>query len=235
MMTSVKRRRRDEIIARATIPIRKCHHIVKDVNQFGGSAPKWSIVSSRHDPRPPDPTPGPGHYYINSGIGSVKTGHVIGEKPEIDYRTVTSEIDYRSEQMFPEIRPMTIGTRSRLQYNYTTDEPREPVYLMNSSFTKPYWTMKISERLNERVPDPIPSPSRYNPVNPMLNTGPTFSLPRRGEQYQEVVNNSPGPGSYEVCAPVKSYTRWSERLMVKSNRWHPPENPDARPWKVKRK
>lgn len=231
------KRRRDGTanITRACMPMRKFHYIVKDLNQFGGSAPKWSIVTSRHDPRPTDPTPGPGHYQINSSIGNKKSGPLIGEKPEIDYRTVTSEIDFRTRKTFPEIRPMTIGTRSRLQYGHQSEEPREPVYMMASSFTNPYWRgARITERVPERAPDPTPSPSRYSPINPMLKITPVFSLPRGRDLDIPRIDDSPGPGTYDLSAPVKTYTRWSERLMVKSNRWHPPEKPDARPWRVKR-
>lgn len=223
------------IRTRASMPVRKFHYTVRDLNQFGASAPKWSIVTSRHESRPTEPTPGPGHYQVPSTIGNKKSGHVIGEKSEVDYRTVTSEIDYRSQKTFPEIRPMTIGTRSRLQYGYQTDEVHEPVYMMTSCFTNPYWRgTRITERVPEKTPDPTPSPSRYNPVNPMLKTAPAFSLSRGRDLEPRAVDDSPGPGTYDVSAPIKTYTRWSERLMVKSNRWHPPENPNARPWKVRR-
>jgi hypothetical protein len=58
---------------------------------------------------------------------------------------------------------------------------------------------------------------------------PRAAVPRFGDA---AADDTPGPGAYNLTGEPPRYTRWAERLIRPSKRWHPPEDPTARPWKA---
>lgn len=217
--------------AHLIMPKRRHHFTVTNQFEFGNSTPKWTIGASRHDKRDKDDIPGPGYYRTTEKV--TKFSHIIENRPVTSDRTLTSDLDFRVEREFPKIRPVTIGTRGELVYGEKY-ESHEPVFFVTDTFKKLRWNLcKIGERRPDREPDPVPPPGSYNPVNTWIQNGPMFTIPKAQTRAIEADKaDLPGPGAYELTTPVKSYTRWAERLMVKSKRWHPPDDPRSRPWRT---
>ena len=212
-------------------PLRRHHYVARNDLEFGNSTPKWTIGASRHDSRNNDDIPGPGYYRVVEK--TTKLPHLIENRQERTVRSLTADLEFRVERQFPEIRPMTIGTRKELVIG-EKHESHEPVHFVTDTFKKVQWNcFKIGERRKDPDPDPVPPPGTYDPVNLWINRGPVYTIPKARPRSVEMEKaDLPGPGAYELTTPVKSYTRWTERLMVKSRRWHPPEDPRARLWRT---
>ncbi|OHT12255.1 hypothetical protein TRFO_18065 [Tritrichomonas foetus] len=224
------------IVARSSLGTRKYHFITRDPNRFGSLSPTWTIPSSRQDPRPVVPTPGPGAYEVPPSDHRLAPSFTIKERPSIDYTTVTSNIEYVNKREFPDIRKTTIGTKHPIRYG-DPNIKAEPVAIPN--FDGKWKSYKISERYLPPPPDQIPSPSRYNPNDPSLPTPISYSLPHSEERDVNAVPKEmldiPGPGSYDVVKPVINYTGWAQRLIPKNKRYKPPEKANAeKPWIVKK-
>lgn len=219
--------------AQSIVPMRKFHYVGQDPTKFGQSSPKWTISGGRQEPANAFQVPGPGSY-VQEEIVTKRSGTMSVFRPDRNFQTATSNIDFGTIERFPQQKPVTIGKRDELKY-YVPSQIPEPVYVIPKGLLHDKWkTCRISERVPDRTPDQIPSPSRYDPIHPTIVGSMAHTLPRAKDR-EDLVNDMPGPGSYQLTAPVKTYTRWSERLMVKSNRWHPPPDPNARPWRVKEK
>jgi hypothetical protein len=234
MAAAGHRRRSASTLAAGAQPMRKFHFIVRDLEQFGNFSPKWTITGGRPPPRPPESFPGPGKYPTT--VPSHRYLHTIAERREIDHSTETSNLPYLLQPEFPVIRSMTIGNRGQLQYSDSEKTP-EPVFPPSDVGPRGKWRspmIRISEKPAPNPGDRIPSPWRYDPIDPTQTSVPSVSLPRTKDR---VLNDAPhddvpGPGSYELVPKVHMYTKWAERLMQPSLRWHPPLDPNDRLWRV---
>lgn len=211
--------------------LRKYHFISRNPFEFGNSTPKWTIPSSRHEPRAPYPIPPPGYYTIPEDSGRNTMNHIIQDREDCDYSTITSNIDFTCNRVFPEKKPLHINNRGGIVYSYKS-ENHEPVFVYNTFGGRN--ATRISERMPAPVPDPVPSPTHYNPVHPKMETSVVATIPKAKERdlNKEILkNDTPGPGSYDITESVRPYTNWTSRLRVKSNRYHPPTE-NTRPWDV---
>ena len=222
-------------VARSTLGTRKYHFIAKDPNRFGNFSPMWTIPGGRQEHRPTVPTPGPGTYDISSKQFH-SPSYVIEDRPPIDYRTDTSNIDFYKEHEFPQIKKISIGVRVPLKF-YDPNIKAEPT-LMYSDDDK-WKSYNISERYLPPPPDEVPSPSRYHPNDPGKPRTIFYSWPKAGENEGSDSNSQvleePGPGAYNLAKPVLCYTNWAQSMIPKNKRYIPPEKKNAeKPWIVKK-
>ena len=180
--------------------------VPKEPNSFGNTTPKWTIPSSRHQMRKTDDNPAPGQYDIFSSE-QVTRGHTIQSRHEIRSDSITTNLDYDIDNCDSRSCGPTIGRRDRII---------------------------IGETYKKRVPDPVPSPTRYNPYEYLHDQVPTISLEKSISHPTTISNDNgnPGPGSYQLEKAPVAYSNWTERIRVRSTRWKPPPDPRVRPWQV---
>ena len=222
-------------VARSMLATRKYHFIAKDPNRFGNFSPMWTIPGGRQELKPPLSTPGPGAYDVPSKQYH-SPSYVIEDRPQVDYRTDTSNIDFYNEHEFPQIKKVSIGNKVPLKY-YDPNIKAEPtlVYSDNDKWK----TYKISERYLTPPPDEVPSPSRYHPNDPGKPKSIFYSWPKAQEKdINDFANqraDDPGPGAYNLVKPVICYTNWAQSMIPKNKRYVPPEKKNAeKPWIVKK-
>lgn len=198
-------------------PIRKFHYILKDYTKFGADTPKWTI-----NPRPPtvetviSENPGPGEYEIKAEILDTKLPHIIRPKPQHNYSSLTSKLDYNIPPAFPENNKITIGQKTGQGYITKVESPDfiyvPPRFGSNVS-------TKISERPPEQKPDLTPGPGHYNPSEAKLHV-PTVSMTKPNTAQRKVAfsDNVPGPGSYNILPPLPPAGHWTDKYREKPHR-----------------
>jgi hypothetical protein len=164
--------------------------------------------------------------------------HVIAERRTEKDATITSNIPFVDLHTVPEKRLISIGKRENLKYSWPTDGA-ELVFVPPDVGNHGRWSsvrIKISERKSLSRSEDIPGPCAYNPSDPLLEMAPAFTVPRaKSKTFPDGdVSDIPGPGTYSIEKPLHTYTRWTHKLVPKSNRWHPPVDPNDRMWHVKR-
>jgi hypothetical protein len=160
----------------------------------------------------PAQTPGPGHYEVPRDSVYVPIRyHTIQDRPPTNYRTISSNIDYPTDRVFPTLRPLTIGIRQKLEYFQFDDTPA-PALPQPSPL--PAGGLGIGCRLNRSVLDAeIPPPGRYDPNRKsrpvsvvQMNRGTA-----RGDIWSSTVD-SPAPGTYDPSPPLEKPKHWTVRL-----------------------
>ena len=220
---------------------RKVKYVSSAPDDFGTQSPHWTIPSSRTDPPPPPDYPGPGQYNIKSSIRVNKKnfiGQTIGVRGETKYSTDTSNINIPNIRAFPEIRRRSISELSGRHF-YDLDPTPAPTY------NSPGLELKkktIGARFKEKKPDKIPSPAEYDVKRVDLPSPIYVALPRKEDVYKsrslsydsglgESINDTPGPGAYNVTPELRKPKKWTERLRVHPERYTRPHFEYDRPWK----
>lgn len=221
-------------IASSNFETRKLRYITRDTTRFGASAPMWTIHGGREDGRPPIPTPGPGSYEIPNPPYYGQPAFTIKDRRSYDFTRPVSNLDYAIEHQFPQIRKISIGSRTPLK-TFDPDIKAEPVFVYHKE--KNTKTYKISERYHIPQPDRVPSPSHYSPIDLGQQRTIVYSLPKK-EKFSPVTfseDEDPGPGSYNLIVPLVRYTNWAQSLIPKNTRYKPPEKANPyKPWIVEK-
>jgi len=200
-------------------------------DDFGTSTPHWTIPSSRKDPPPPIETPGPGQYQYSTIEKDSKIPHVISNKEERKYESITSTIDYIDVRVFPKIRPVSMGHITGKHF-YDQPETPPPTYSPPSTLGK---TVAIRQKHPEKEKDPIPGPASYSPQDPQRRSSPCFSFSKTKSRMLPIEKSDdiPGPGAYNVTPTLRKAPRWTEKLRVKPKQFTRPHGDYDRPWSVK--
>lgn len=230
---------------RSAFGARKLHYIVKDINQFGATSPSWTISGSRKDAKPPPDYPPPGHYDVPIEHANKTIPHTIQEREPIDYRTITSNIDYIYNPVFPRKEPIThnyVQTKpegeSKPSFIPPSDSPGPRYYPGEKPARYTYYKQHFigkHEAPKEQLPEITPSSHDYYPVKVSLPRSPAYSFQRivvsDDQQRRNVDTGSPGPGAYNVGPQVRRAPKWTDRLRVYTPKSRPvTSEADNRPW-----
>lgn len=197
-------------------------------DNFGAYSPKWTIPSSRQEPIIKDIFPGPGQYNIPHHSKDYRYPHVIAEREETDYSTLTSRCDLPDNRVYPELKKRTIPPQDGIHYYMPVPVSPPPRYIPPPFGEKK--SLKISERYKEEPYNPAPGPGKYDPNT--LPHVPAYPIPaaRTRSAFDETGPDTPGPGAYNITNQIKKAPRWAERLRVPSKRYKDKERTRERPW-----
>jgi hypothetical protein len=204
--------------ARSSVPKRKTHSIVRDLNQFGCDSPSWTIGASRHPPKPPPDFPSPCHYDIPSDTFQPSRAKTIGDRQWPDYRTVTSNIDLPDLHIFPELAKKTFHQLDGTSYiprscspgpSYGPDDYR-PRFIYTAHIIGSRYRPTMSEWAES------PAPWTYQPGDAHRARSPQFSMPHAPiKRFNETkIESTPGPGAYQVGPAVRKAPKWAAKLRV---------------------
>ena len=169
---------------------------------FGKDAKKITIGCSRRDPRPSQAIPGPGAYNPPSQPLShrLRTG-ISNYRPEKDYTTMTSHIDFREKRIFPEaLHSVRVGERDNYRDWWILNQNPASFYVEKKQIGSDK-THMIQSRHGEPKRDTNPGPGSYEALKSfkMVNdfTRSTHLLmgnERRG--HWMVTEHNPSPADY---------------------------------------
>lgn len=215
---------------RTSVPLRKFHYIIKDYDRFGAGSPTWTISAKGPEEPPPIPTPGPGDYEVPTGLINQNKKYVIFSRPQTNYETVTSNIDYYTPPPL-EPKPAHIGKLTGIDYVPKTNTP-------DFCYVPPPFgsgkTTHIAERHNDKIDNSIPGPGKYSPIYSNLKKAPAFSIVKPDTSHSRTRATEPevlpGPGSYNVEPELPKAPKWTERLRVKPKKQRKDSVSRLTPW-----
>lgn len=211
---------------------RKQHYIVRDLTRFGADAPSWTIGGSRRPDKPPPDFPSPDHYDVPLNPCYKKLSHTIQERELMDYRTITSDIDFIDRKEITNVKNATIGSLDGTSFIPKSHSPAPSYHPDDYKPKHNYKQHVIEKKYAPEKRDVIPSPQDYHPTDINRPNTPCYSLPRAPIKRfsDEIKSEVPGPGSYNVGPQVKRAPRWSERLRVMPNKYKRPDKIVIKPW-----
>ena len=199
---------------------RNTRYIAKDNTRFGSDAPSWTIAAGRPEESKPQLCPGPGEYEVPINPFDYKLKHKITQRREIDFGTITSNIEfYMPPPAIENSKPIHIGCLTGSNFVPKNDTP-DPVYIPPSFGSDIKITIK--GRIKAPHSDNIPGPGFYNPIYCNLERSPMFAIngpSTYGKRaFSAVSESTPGPGQYDVLPQLKPIRNWTEKIRVKSRR-----------------
>ena len=179
-----------------------------DPNAFGKDGIKWTIGSSRKDAREYEASPGPARYDIFSFPPSTPA-YSISPRREMDYRTITSNIETPCLRSYPKISRKTIGVKLDTNHWPGADSP-SCCYTLPQAMEKP--KIKIGTRPSERVRLVTPGPGHYSP-RVVTTSAKMVTMPKHSvrDLFGSSVKN-PGPGQYDVNRDLGPKEPWKGAL-----------------------
>lgn len=195
-------------------------------DSFGAWSPQWTIPSSRRDIKKRDEFPGPGTYDPNEK--NFKYHHIIENRPEADYSTLTSNVDIMNERDLQSPKKVTIAPLDGFHYYSRMPQSPGPQYSPPAFGGRP---VTIASKRREEKPSGNPGPGAYSPTNATAKKVPSYEFPRfmKREVWQESLD-TPGPGSYETVKQPKKPKRWAGKLRVRTSYMKERELYRDRPW-----
>lgn len=184
---------------------------------FGKDAKKITIGCSRRDPRPSQAIPGPGAYNPPAQPLShrLRTG-ISNYLPEKNFATLTSELDFRQERIFPEsVHSIRVGERDNYRDWWILNHNPASFYVEKSNVAGGR-THMIQSRHGEAKKDTTPGPGSYEALKSfkMVNdftksTHLVMGNERRGHWMVREHNPSPAdysPNKNNILVHEPSYT-----------------------------
>jgi hypothetical protein len=198
-----KRRQLDE-----KYPIHNFRYVPKQLGVFGQDAKSITIGTLRRRIVQLEATPGPGQYSVMANGPPDFQKHVIQNRPEVDYRSISRNVDF--SPLTPFARPKTrIGELDGRSYFILPETPA-PIYMPR--YCQSSIAPSIKPRFTQREVSDVPGPGAYEPYRPSTVS---FTMPRaqvRG--FWESDTQIPGPGKYDTAHIPKVPKKWAEKLRV---------------------
>ena len=197
-------------------------------DSFGAFSPQWTIPSSRREPRKKDEVPGPGAYELLTEKDS-KYHHIIENRPEADYSTITSNVEIMNERDLQKPKNRTIGPLDG--FHYYSRMPKSPAPCYSPPVFDGIRPMTIGSKRRDERPSGVPGPGAYSPTQATAKKVPSYEFPRfmKREVWQDALD-TPGPGSYETVKQPKKPKRWAGKLRVRTADMKARESCRDRPW-----
>lgn len=198
-------------------PQKSFRYVPKNLTVFGQDGKAVTIGVSRKPPPPPEDTPGPGAYDFDPKTLFIELPHIIQNRPETDYSTLTSKCDY--PELTPFVRPnTTIHQRDNIRFFSLNDAPA-PQYVPPSLMNK---SVMIRPRITQRSYDCSPGPGYYTPTDSTRPRSAAFTVSRTKErELWEKPVDAPGPGQYEVLPKLSKPKRWAQKLRTPVSKHRP--------------
>lgn len=169
----------------------------QELQDFTKETPKIEIGCPRKPPPPIEITPGPGDYDPPPSEKDTRIPHKIVETPRYQERSITSEIDFINNRVFPRIVKTSIGVRDGKHF-YSSNENLTPSYFTHSSFESKPITIGIKIPIKDETASPGP---KYK-VTPVKRRAPAFTMsgPKRHAvwMYPDGDGDAPPPASYDL-------------------------------------
>jgi hypothetical protein len=191
-------------------PPHSFRYVPKNIAVFGQTGKTVTIGCSRKPPPPPEEFPGPGAYQVDPKTLYVDLPHLIQNRPESDYRTLTSDVDFLA--LTPFTRPSThIGNRDNVRFFSVNDAP-PPTYVVDTR--ESLAPLTIGQRFVRQDVSDAPGPGEY-PVSDTRPGTAGFTIPHNPKR--ELWNPppiTPDPGEYNILPPLSKPKRWAEKLRT---------------------
>jgi len=181
-------------------------YLFNQKSEFGKDSPKWSFPKSSPIPTASQKIPGPGEY-DSSETHSSRIGpsiHPLTERKEAEIINVP----YVNVRQFPNLRPMTIGSRIESDVWRKDTTIPGPAFLPDSSLElKP---IMIRDRFKEKTNQQSPGPSDYEPIDAHKSKANSFSIkgPISRDDWYPIDKAIPGPGQYSINQ-VNTLPKWT--------------------------
>jgi hypothetical protein len=192
-------------------PLHNFRYVPKNIAVFGQTAPAITIGISRPPPPPPEDFPSPDAYNVDPKTLYIDIPHLIQNRQETDYSTLTSGVDFLD--LVPFTRPQTnIGGRDNFRFFAINDAPAP------SFFPETTWALKpitIGGRITTTVnATDSPGPGQYEALGSRPDTA-GFTIPRNPKrELWDPPAETPNPGLYNVLPQLSKPKRWAGKLRV---------------------
>jgi hypothetical protein len=168
---------------------------MRDIEAFGQFSPRWTISSSRHEPKPLFETPSPDRYELPLFACIASKGPPMSPRIVRSDRTVTSDIDVPDVRVYPATPRKTIGPRKETYFYDPTDAPDHFFNPASDTFSK---GVRIRSRSPEKA-DRLPGPSDYSPAWPQTPRLATVCKARDRTLWK--IHEGPSAADYTIRMP----------------------------------
>ena len=173
-----------------------------DILEFGKDSTPIMIGSSRKDTTESPRSPGPAAYDTFE-LSRSSPCFSLRSRPEVDYSTVTSNIEFPNIRQYPRKLEKHIGLRNSTQFWQKSDTPAPQ--LTSTAFDKP--KIVIKQKPVEHIEE-TPGPGQYSPRSKSPMYLATFSKQKHRDTFNTRRSLSPGPAKYNINRSLISNEKW---------------------------
>jgi hypothetical protein len=197
-------------------------------DSFGAYSPHWSIPSSRRPPTlPNEHNPGPGYYEVPHHEKDLRYPHVIANRPEFDYSTLTSNVEFVRLKGMPVSPPLSISPLDGIHFYMPMPVSPPPTFNPETFSLSKGATIGLKRR--DEPLNPAPGPGTYSPAVHFPSISHLFPRMQEREIFREIPE-TPGPGTYQTTPPLVKPPRWAGKLRVRTEEMKERETQRNRPW-----